>query len=125
MNAATPTADAPEPTPRGSGGASAPTTTKVDCRLLELALRENWDIPPAVVDATIAGLTAVITDDEARQKKPRLWLRCVEALASLSRKNLAAVDSAIRAKLADGPVAEGTLVELALRLRQRRREGGA
>lgn len=120
MNAGTPNADLAAAPPGGSGGLCA--TTKADCQLLDLALRENWDIPLAVVDATIAGLAAIITDDEARQKRPRLWLRCVEALASLSRKNLAAVESAIRAKLADGPVAEGTLVELALRLRQQQGE---
>jgi hypothetical protein len=103
----------------GSGEPSASVPTKVDCRLLELALRENWDIPPATIAATIAGLTAVITEPENLRKRPRLWLRCVESLQALSRKNLASVETAIRARIAEGPADQDTLVELALSLRDR------
>lgn len=120
MNAGTSTIGTAEP-PGGSGGPSAPASppvpTKADCRLLELALRENWDIPLTTIAATVAGLSAVITDDEARKKRPRLWLRCVQALAALSRKNLAAVETAARVKALEGG-ADATLDELARKLRE-------
>jgi hypothetical protein len=70
----------------------------VDCKLVALALRENWDISDTTRTAMIAGLAAVIEEEGIIHRKPRLFLACVKAITGLSRGNLASVDTAVRAR---------------------------
>jgi hypothetical protein len=85
----------------GSGGPAAPTPTKADCKLIDLALRENWPIPGSTRAAMLAGLASVLEQDGMIRQKPRLFLACVKAVMALSRGNLASVDTAIRARQAE------------------------
>jgi hypothetical protein len=71
------------------------------CDLLQLALRENWSIPQSTVDAMMEQLAGVLEEPGMMQKKPRLYLKCIQALQSLSKKNLQSVDTGIRAQAAD------------------------
>lgn len=84
--------------PRGSGAGSAPAPTKLDCKLIELALRERWDISETTRAAMLRELASVIEDAGIITRKPRLFLAVARTLAALSRGNLAGVDTAIRAR---------------------------
>jgi hypothetical protein len=87
--------------PGGSGGPSAPTPTKPDCKLIEWACEERWPIPDAARSAMIEQLAGVVSEPDVIKRKPRLFLACTKALTALSRLNLSVVDTALRAKAQD------------------------
>jgi len=88
-----PTDDAAGNLERGSGSGCAPNTR--DVRLLALALEERWPVSAEAKSAAVRRLEAVVSDPDA---KPRAFDRAIKALASLSRVNLAAIDTGMRAK---------------------------
>jgi hypothetical protein len=100
-DAAKSSAGAVNPLAGGSGGSSAQVPTKADCKLVELALRENWSIPDSTRTAMIAELASVIEEEGIIRRKPRLFLACAKAITALSRGNLSSVDTAIRARAAE------------------------
>jgi len=108
-----PTDDAAGNPERGLGSPSAPTGTR-DVRLLALALEERWPMSAEAKAAAVRRLEAVVSDPDA---KPRAFDRAIKALASLSRVNLASVDTAIRARASEELVQR--LEELEARLAQR------
>jgi hypothetical protein len=89
------TSGIPPKTPGGTGGLSAPLRTTSDVRLVERALAESWPMDPAVKAQAVRRLEEVITDPD---RGLRAVLAATNALASLSRINLSAVDVALRAK---------------------------
>jgi hypothetical protein len=90
----------------GSGGPSALTTR--DVRLVALALAERWEMDPTARAAMIHRLEDVVANPTT---KLRAFFTAVRAITSLSRLNLAAVDTAIRAKQADELVDRVTELE--------------
>jgi hypothetical protein len=118
MDASNPPADAGKPD-LGLGEGCAPEGTR-DVRLLALALSERWPMSEAARAAAVARLERVVLNPET---KPRAFYHALKALTSLSRVNLESIATAIRAKLAEGPTTEDTLIELALRLRDRQNGG--
>jgi hypothetical protein len=115
MDDVTPNADAVNP-PGGSGADCAPAPTKDDCRLIEWACAERWPIPDAARSGMIEQLAAVVSEPDVIKRKPRLFLACAKALTALSRLNLTAVDTALRAKAQTEQ--EERLKELESRLEQ-------
>jgi hypothetical protein len=85
-----------EKAPGGLGGSFTPGTR--DVRLVALALEERWPMDPTARAAMIRRLEDVATDPTT---KPRAFFTAVRAITALSKLNLAAVDTAIRAKQAD------------------------
>jgi hypothetical protein len=77
---------------RGSG-LNAPTTR--DVRLLGWALAEHWEMSPEARAAAIARLERVVAD---KQSRPRAFSVALKTLMGLSRINLAATETAIRAR---------------------------
>jgi hypothetical protein len=84
--------------PPGVLGATAPTPTKEDCKLVELAVSERWPIPDAARSAMIEQLSGVVAEPDIIKRKPRLFLAAAKALTALSGLNLRAVDVALKAK---------------------------
>jgi hypothetical protein len=78
----------------GSGGGPAPDTAR-DSRLLERALREHWPIPDTLRKGLVARLAKIIADPDSSK---RSVVAAAKTLATLSRGNLAAVETAIRAE---------------------------
>ncbi len=78
----------------GMGGSSDRMATR-DVRLAVRALGEHWEIPPEARRAMLDRLAGVVADPEAR---PRAFIAAARLLAGLSRANLTAVDTTIRAE---------------------------
>lgn len=78
----------------GLGAEYAPTGLN-DVRLQALALSERWPMSEASKTAVLRRLNAVVQNPET---KLRALLAASKVLASLSRLNLSAVDTALRAK---------------------------
>ena len=100
----------------GSGGGSSqsqPTTR--DVRLAERAIRESWDLPEDTRRAMLARLGTLISDPTT---KTRAFLAAAKMLTALSRINLSAVDTAIRAEI------HGDLEERVANLEARMAEDG-
>jgi hypothetical protein len=104
-----------EKTRRGSGEGSSPPPTKWDCKLVELALRERWEIPDTTRAALMRELASVIEEPGIIQRKPRLFLACVKALAGLSRGSLAAIATGLSARAQEELAARMAEIEARLK----------
>jgi hypothetical protein len=97
MDASSPTPDAENPE-MGLGDGCALTDGTRDVRLLALALTERWPMSPEAKAMAIRRLERVVSNPET---KPRAFYVALKALAGLSRINLQAVDTSIRAKASE------------------------
>jgi hypothetical protein len=79
----------------GLGGHSAPGTSIRTTRLIERALREQWDVPPERRPAVIAYLLDVV---QAAHAGDREKIAAARALLSASKQNLEALKMAMEAE---------------------------
>jgi hypothetical protein len=84
-----------------------------DVRLLAMALNEHWEMPPAVRAMAIQRLEFIVMSPDTTG---RAFGAALKALITLSRHNLAVVDTACKAKAIEEH--EERLKELESRLEQ-------